>query len=250
MNELSVRTGERYEPLLRVFNSLHRRLGPRPAAPLPTVDPGLIATRRQAAEHPSDISDHLETLYLQTVLARPEVIVELGVRGGESTRVLLRAAATTDATLISVDVEPAATVQHSDRWRFEQADSVEFGRSYPHYARANGLPERVDVLFLDTSHLYDDTVAELTVWLPLIRSGGVVLLHDTRMRLVYRRRDGSLGYGWDNERGVVGAVEHVLGGTIDETRAGSGSLGAGWFYAHDPFCSGLTILRCPHGEGV
>ncbi len=242
----TIRSGERYALLLRVWNKLRRMVPVRSSTPLPTVDSGLLATRRQAAANPSDISDHLETLYIQTVLARPRLVVELGVRGAESTRTLLRAAEHAEADLISVDVKPADTqMAGNSRWRFVQEDSVSFGALFTQYACEKGLPDRVDVLFLDTSHLFDDTVVELRTWLPLMRAAGVVLLHDTRMRVVYGRRDGTLGYGWDNAGGVVRAVEHVLGGRIDETRSTIGGLDRGWRFAHDPHCSGLTILRVP-----
>jgi cephalosporin hydroxylase len=42
-------------------------------------------------------------------------------------------------------------------------------------------PAQVDVLFVDTSHLYEETVAELRAYVPRVVSGGVVLCHDTNL---------------------------------------------------------------------
>jgi cephalosporin hydroxylase len=45
------------------------------------------------------------------------------------------------------------------------------------------VPEaRFDVLFIDTSHAYDHTLAELRKFVPLVAPGGTVLLHDTRLQ--------------------------------------------------------------------
>jgi hypothetical protein len=40
-------------------------------------------------------------------------------------------------------------------------------------------PDGADVLFIDTSHYYDHTLAELRLYVPKVMPGGVVLMHDT-----------------------------------------------------------------------
>lgn len=40
-------------------------------------------------------------------------------------------------------------------------------------------PDQADVLFIDTSHERDHTLAELRLYGPKVRPGGVILLHDT-----------------------------------------------------------------------
>jgi cephalosporin hydroxylase len=39
------------------------------------------------------------------------------------------------------------------------------------------------VLFIDTSHCYQHTLDELTVYGPRVRHGGVILLHDTDLEV-------------------------------------------------------------------
>ena len=44
------------------------------------------------------------------------------------------------------------------------------------------LPGELDILFIDSSHLYDHTLAELRKYVPRVRPGGLVLCHDTWLR--------------------------------------------------------------------
>ena len=43
-----------------------------------------------------------------------------------------------------------------------------------------------------------------------------MILHDTNMKRIYRRADRSLGLGWDNDRGVIRALEETLGAKFNE----------------------------------
>jgi len=52
----------------------------------------------------TDISDHLPLLFVEAMDVHPDLIVELGVRTGESTFVFERVAALHDATLVSADI--------------------------------------------------------------------------------------------------------------------------------------------------
>jgi hypothetical protein len=53
---------------------------------------------------PSDIVEHLEYLYLTVVDSKAQVVVELGVRSGNSTAALLAAVERTGGHLYSIDV--------------------------------------------------------------------------------------------------------------------------------------------------
>src|SRR5688572_15795315 len=80
----NLRTGEVYEPLLLLVNSVvgwFRRTAWGEG--LESVDPDLREIRLRAREG-TDISAHLETLFLEGMLLRPRLIVELGVRDGQS----------------------------------------------------------------------------------------------------------------------------------------------------------------------
>jgi cephalosporin hydroxylase len=45
----------------------------------------------------------------------------------------------------------------------------------------NTAPAEVDVLFIDTSHTYEQTLAELHTYVSRVRAGGVVMCHDTEV---------------------------------------------------------------------
>jgi predicted O-methyltransferase YrrM len=41
------------------------------------------------------------------------------------------------------------------------------------------LPTEIDVIFIDTSHLYESTREEIAAYIPRLRPGGYMILHDT-----------------------------------------------------------------------
>jgi hypothetical protein len=126
----------------------------------------------EVAAAESDIRRHLPRLREE---ARGTVL-ELGVRGGSSTVALLAGLEERGGTLWSVDVDPASAAVFPDhaQWRFVLADS----RDEPTVAGA-GLPDELDVLFIDTIHTYEQVRDELAVWGDRVVEGGVILFHDT-----------------------------------------------------------------------
>ena len=225
---------------VRAYNALIAR-GRRP--PPDSPDPDLRAIRARAAVG-TDISSHLEALYVAGLAAHPRLIVELGVRGGESTFVFERVARRAGADLVSVDIADCSTVSRYERWHWVQDDDVRLGGQFRSWCAEHGLEPLVDVLFVDTSHVYDHTCAEIAAWFPHLSARAVALFHDTNLKKLFRRRDGTLGLGWNNHRGVVRALEDVLGIRIDERRAFTGAAGP-WRVTHDPICNGLTMLQRP-----
>ncbi len=194
----------------------------------------------------TDISDHLSTLFFTALAQNARLIVELGTRGGESTRTLLAAASLLDAHVLSVDIENCSSLDlpHDEHWSFVEADDVSFGRSgFLEWCAAEGAAPEIDLLFIDTSHEYEHTVEELDVWLPHLAENGVAVFHDTNMREgVYVRMDGTVGHGWDNERGVIRAIEERLGASFDENRHFADVAGE-FLVIHYPHCNGLTLLK-------
>lgn len=114
----------------------------------------------------SDISLHLPFLHDS---AQGKTVIELGVRTGNSTAAFLAAG----AEVWSVDIEPAAVPgewHENPRWHFLCGDDLA-----PEVAAV--LPAKVDVVFIDTVHTYEQTLAELRTYAP---RAGLVLLHDTQ----------------------------------------------------------------------
>ncbi len=194
----------------------------------------------------SHISDHLSTIFFFAVDARPELMVELGTRSGESTRVLLAAASITQSKLLSIDRDDCGGLDlpFKNHWHFVQSDDVEFGKTgFADWCAHHEMPPQIDLLFIDTSHWYEHTKKEIEIWSPFLSLDGTIILHDTNMgKGPYARMDGSIGFGYDNERGVIKLVEEMFNRSYDEKSFFS-DLSKGFMIMHHPHCNGLTVLK-------
>lgn len=138
----------------------------------------LRVTLQIAQEHvAADISNHLITMALLVTEFELKHVVELGTRDGNSTLALLEALRATGGHLLSLDVDECKEAKSRikaaglDRhWKFIQADDLALDESV--------LPERIDLLFIDTSHLYAHTLAELQKYGRRLSEGSWILLHD------------------------------------------------------------------------
>ncbi len=124
-----------------------------------------------------DISQHLVTLALLIIEFGLKEIVELGTRSGNSTLTLLEAARQINGRVLSIDMDECretqqkvATAGLADGWRFIQMADLEVPDEQ--------LPPHIDLLFIDTNHLYDHTMAELRKYAPTVRPGGWIAFHD------------------------------------------------------------------------
>jgi cephalosporin hydroxylase len=200
-----------------------------------------LAQVRRYAMAPTDINEHLERMFLETVLSRPELIVELGVRSGASTYVFERAARLCEAWLVSVDLEDCSRISTYPKWRFIQGDDVEVGSRFRDLCSGLGLRPGINTLFIDTSHYFDHTMEEIEAWFPYLSPTAKVIFHDTNLRTMGPRDDGRIQLSWDNSRGVIRAIERYFHIHVDERRVFS-EYAAGFIIRHWPNCNGLTIL--------
>lgn len=207
-----------------------------------TSGPSELQEIRLKSKIRTDISDHLLTIYEESMAVKPKIIIELGVRGGESTFVLERVAKLNDADIISVDIEDFTDVSQYPKWHFVKSDDVKFADEFVSWCKSNGLKPEIDVLFIDTSHYYEHTVYEIRAWFGFLKKGSKVMFHDTNMYRFFTRRDGSRGYGWDSERGVIRAIETYLEEKFNESK-NFRVRKKGWLITHHSYCNGLTILK-------
>lgn len=116
---------------------------------------------------PSDIVEHLDLIFSYA----KGTVVELGTRSGVSTAALLAGVERRGGHVTSIDVDPrcAGLYAGHPQWTFRTADS----RTAPW----DGGP--IDVLLVDTEHVYEVTQAELATWAPRLAPGSVILAHDT-----------------------------------------------------------------------
>lgn len=195
----------------------------------------------------SDINEHLALLYIESILVKPRLIVELGTRGGESTFVLERVAAAFNSELVSVDITPCSANCKYPKWHFVNADDVQFAREFPEWCSRRSILPEIDILLIDTSHFYGHTKQEIAAWFPLLSERAKVFFHDTHLQHTYMRQDGSMEVGWQNRRGVIRAIEEYFGDRFDEKQAFI-TIRDQWIVRHQPSCAGMTILQCMEGS--
>lgn len=138
---------------------------------------GWVATTERytaaCADADSDIAVHLPVLAAAVAAYHQTgIVVELGVRDGNSTQALLQGVNRTGGHLWSVDRVDCGAVSDDPRWSFVRGRDTD-------PLLVSTLPADADVVFIDTDHAYAHTLTELEMWVPRVRPGGVVLLHDT-----------------------------------------------------------------------
>ncbi len=122
----------------------------------------------------TDIRQHLPYLF-EVACRYPNVrVLELGTRAGHSTSAFLAAAEEVGGHVWSVDIAEPETPdwwRDSGLWSLTVEDDIT--TVWPRHFR-------VDVLFIDSSHILGATLAELYRFTPMVDQGGVVLCHDTQ----------------------------------------------------------------------
>jgi len=160
---------------------------------------------------PSDIFAHLPRLHAES--SRPGVtVIELGVRSGNSTSAFLLAAEQQGGHVWSVDIHaPNVPYWGHPRWTPIVGDDLDLGIM-------DELPDEADVVFIDTTHAYWQTLCELRRYWPLVKPGGVVLLHDVELEHPELAPPGDPAFPvrvaideWLNEAEGVASAEFVAG---------------------------------------
>jgi cephalosporin hydroxylase len=125
--------------------------------------------RRVAADPSSDIAPHFSRMMRLVADHDVRTVVELGVREGHSTAAWL-SFLPADGQVYGVDLvwllPPRARLNPIVGDDLDPAVVAQ-------------VPERIDLLFVDSSHDYEHTRAELALYGPRVRPGGLVVLHDT-----------------------------------------------------------------------
>lgn len=129
----------------------------------------LAAEYERVKNTPSDIQNHLPRFVAMVDLVDATHVIELGTRTGVSTIAWLYALEGR-GRLTSVDIDPAPPIGDYPHWTFVQGNDLEVVDQL----------EPADIVFIDTSHLYDQTVAELDAYLPLAKR--LIVCHDTQLR--------------------------------------------------------------------
>jgi predicted O-methyltransferase YrrM len=157
------------------------------------ADMGLPRWMVPYAQHIFGIPTHMtpmERLMLtQTALELPEgsTILEIGSYLGASTAFLAAAAVQRSATVHAVDtwMNDAMGAEGTwDTWTEFTANTQPFrdyivphrGTSVAVHGDAGDIP--CELLFIDGDHTYEGVVTDLRTWLPSLKAGGILAMHD------------------------------------------------------------------------
>ena len=109
----------------------------------------------------------------------PRTIVDLGAGSGTTALAAFAGVSGQRVALTTVDAEESqldwaraavANAGRADQWQALLSDSADASVGFD--------DNSVDLLLIDTSHTYEQTSKELAAWLPKVRSGGGIWLHD------------------------------------------------------------------------
>lgn len=124
-----------------------------------------VETFQQNCNVWSDMQDHMVFLF---DVAKGNVM-EIGVRGGQSTSALLAGVETHGGHLWSVDVNHCPVFEN-EQWSFIQANSITEAERIKTI-----IPESLDVLFVDGDHSYEGCLSDLQTYGPRAK---LILIHD------------------------------------------------------------------------
>tara|TARA_B100001248_G_C27184719_1_gene363978 strand:- start:21 stop:653 length:633 start_codon:yes stop_codon:yes gene_type:complete len=100
------------------------------------------------------------------------IILELGVENGRSTKKFLDICSNKYGKVFSVDVNDCSSVTNDKNWEFFKTrdDNFEFIKSK--------LPEKIDVLFIDSLHEASHVEKLIYAYYPIIKVGGYIFVDD------------------------------------------------------------------------
>lgn len=132
----------------------------------------LAAEYERLCGQPSDIVGHLPRFVELVRDLNAGHVIELGTRSGVSTVAWLYGLEATGGRLTSIDIDPGPDLSHP-AWTFIQGDDLD--------PQIVANLDQADIVFIDTTHHFEQTVAELGVYRYLVRPGGVICCHDTQL---------------------------------------------------------------------
>lgn len=121
-----------------------------------------------------DSDRHIMTLFSIALGGKAKNIIELGVRGGNTTLPLILASKLNGGKVTSVDINETEFQCPEDlknSWTFIKSDAIEF------LSKINPS-EIIDLVYIDDWHSYEHVKKELEILDKLISPSTVILLHD------------------------------------------------------------------------
>ncbi len=166
--------GEPILPSKETIDSFHDAVTPESERDKqPLYFQGEVDDKPLAISLPKGTWGIMESLIPMILKYCPGDIVEVGM--GESTTIFARYAAGAGVSLYSCDIQVGGMFQVFDKELFDNHYCY-IGRSEEFMQEYSGSPS---IVFLDGEHLYETVKKEVEFFLPIMRVGGVMFLHDT-----------------------------------------------------------------------
>jgi len=198
----------------------------------------------------TDISSHLPTMFYYTVMQNPKLILEAGVRGGESTLAFNEAIKYCNSEIIGIDLERQCELAYS---KITNSTFICINdMNFQHYYNNSRFNQTLfDVVFVDTSHEYHHTMGEITIFAPLLNKNGIMMFHDSNVTPLnnntgYIRLNESYGSAHGNPHGVTQALKEYFSINFNENAYCNFNFvkdNTTWQMIHYPFCNGLTVVK-------
>lgn len=196
----------------------------------------------------TDFSSHLPVLFCHCFLQNPMIFVESGIRWGDGSTIALGKIThlLKNSCLIGLDIDNCARhYAHIPRAYFYQMDDVAF----PAYFKT--LPfakDRVDFVFIDTSHQYEHTLQEIDAFATILTDTGTIAFHDSNVAVEHpvRLNGTACGSGLGNPKGVTDGLKTYFNIEFDEGRYLNIDVekdGYLWNIVNYPYCYGFAVAK-------
>ena len=192
----------------------------------------------------NDICNQFDNIFYEVISHKPKVILELGVRNGQSTYVFNKIQKILNNILISVDIDDCSDVISDPDWLFIQEDSIKFMQNFDIWSKENINSLKPDVIFIDSSHLFEETVKEIKLSIDIIEKNGSIIFHDTNHRYFNFLENNILysKFNFKPQLGVKLALEDYFDCKFN-FKTSFIIIKDGWLIKHYPTSFGLTIIR-------
>lgn len=166
---------------------------------------------------PRATRSYILTLYEFVLEFKPENVLETGTQNGISSRTILLAMKENDkGKLVTVDRKDRSTILDDefmdvkDRCKFVAGDSHS-PETLQKVKNELGEDKLFDMFFIDGDHSYEGSKADFYDYLPMIKPGGIILMHDTvntdagvsRLWEEIPFEKFNVNWGWSRRRGLI-----------------------------------------------
>ena len=100
------------------------------------------------------------------------IILELGVQKGRSTKKFLDICKKNNGKLFSIDIDDCSNIINDKTWNFYQTRDDNFD-----YIKSK-IPEKIDILFIDTLHEANHVKKLINEYYPKIKKNGFIFIDD------------------------------------------------------------------------